>query len=137
MSTTLNRAQIATVTALTLLYGVASLVHFAHNAEFLMDYPNLPSWLTRAQVYVVWLGITGLGTLGYVLLRAGRVVAGLFLLGAYAALGLDGLLHYGRAPVAAHTLAMNGTIWFEVLAAAALLVAVGALAARRLRLGAR
>lgn len=137
MSTTLNRAQIATVTALTLLYGVASLAHFAHNAEFLMDYPNLPSWLTRAQVYVAWLGITALGALGYVLLRAGRVVAGLFLLGGYAALGLDGLLHYGRAPVAAHSLAMNATIWFEVLAAAALLVAVGALAARRLRLGAR
>jgi len=137
VSTTLNRTQIATVTALTLLYGVASLVHFAHNAEFLMDHPNLPSWLTRVQVYVVWLGITALGVLGYVLLRAGRVVAGLLLLAAYAALGLDGLLHYGRAPLAAHTLAMNATIWFEVLAAAALLVVVGVLAARRLRPGAR
>jgi len=137
VSTTLNRTQIATVTALTLLYGVASLVHFAHNAEFLMEYPNLPSWLTRAEVYVVWLGVTALGVLGYVLLRAGRVVAGLLLLAAYAVLGLDGLLHYGRASVAAHTLTMNATIWFEVLAAAALLVAVGVLAARRLRPGAR
>ena len=137
MSTTLNRTQIATVTSLTLLYGIASLAHFAHNAEFLMDYPNLPSWLTPAQVYVVWLGITALGALGYLLLRAGRSVAGLLLLAAYAVLGLDGLLHYGRAPVTAHTLAMNATIWFEVLAAAALLVTVSALAAPRLRLRAR
>ena len=84
--------------------------------------------------------VTALGVLGYALLRAGRVVVGLLLLAAYAALGLDDLLHYGRAPVVAHTLAMNGTIWFEVLAAAALLIAliaIGTLAARRLRLGTR
>jgi hypothetical protein len=36
--------------ALLLLYAVASFLHFAHNAELLSDYPNLPSWLTRAGV---------------------------------------------------------------------------------------
>ena len=131
----LSHSQAVTFTALVLLYGVASLVHFAHNAEFLTDYPNLPSWLTRTQVYVVWVGITALGALGYALLRAGRALVGLALLAVYAALGLDGLLHYGRAPLAAHTLAMNATIWFDVTAAVSLLVAVGVLAAQRLRLG--
>ena len=36
---------------LLLLYLAASLLHFVHNAEFLSDYPNLPAWLTRSQVY--------------------------------------------------------------------------------------
>jgi hypothetical protein len=109
---------------LIVLYGCASLLHFAHNAEYLDDYPNLPDWLSRSQIYVVWLGITALGTLGYLLHRRGYPLSGLILVGAYAGLGFDGLLHYTRAPVAAHTAAMNLTIWFEVSAAALLLGAV-------------
>ena len=57
---------------LLLLYCAASLVHFAHNAEFLADYPNLPAWLSRAQIYAVWLGITAIGVAGYILCRVGR-----------------------------------------------------------------
>jgi hypothetical protein len=106
------------------LYGVASLAHFAHNAEFLAAYPNLPGWLTRAQVYVAWLGITGVGILGYCLARAKHEVIGLGVLAVYAALGFDGLAHYGRAPMAAHTAAMNFTIWFEVAAATLALIAI-------------
>jgi hypothetical protein len=114
--------------ALLLLYGAASLVHFAHNAEFLADYPNLPAWLMRAQVYAVWLGITALGVLGYLLARARYPRLGLSLLTVYAALGLDGLAHYSRAPFAAHTAGMNFTILFEVVAAVLVLVAIGAYA---------
>ena len=106
------------------LYAVASFVHFAHNAEFLADYPNLPSWLTRVQVYAVWVGITAIGVFGYWLLRAGRGLVGLGVLGVYASIGFDGLLHYTRAPLAAHTAAMNLTIGAEVAAAAVLLAAV-------------
>ena len=85
---------------------------------------NLPDWLSRSQIYVVWLGITALGALGYLRHRRGYPLSGLILVGAYAGLGFDGLLHYTRAPVAAHTTAMNLTIWFEVSAAALLLGAV-------------
>ena len=112
---------------LLVLYGVASFVHFAHNAEFLPDYPNLPAWLTRLQVYAVWLGITALGVLGYGLVLATRRVAGLGILAVYAALGFAGLLHYRRAPLAAHTGTMNLTIWSEVVAAALVLAAILAL----------
>lgn len=117
--------------ALLLLYGVASLVHFAHNAEFLTDYPNLPTWLTRAQVYAAWLGITALGVLGYMLARAKYPRAGLSLLTVYAALGLDGLAHYTRAPFTAHTAGTNFTILFEVVAATLVLVAIAAYAVTR------
>jgi hypothetical protein len=117
--------------ALLLLYGVASLVHFAHNAESLADYPNLPTWLTRAQVYAVWLGITALGVLGYVLARTRYPRMGLSVLTVYAALGLDGLAHYTRAPFTAHTAGMNFTILFEVVAAMLVLVAIGAYALTR------
>jgi hypothetical protein len=39
------------------VYFVASLAHFAHNAEFIAFYPNMPSWLTREQVYLAWLAV--------------------------------------------------------------------------------
>jgi hypothetical protein len=107
-----------------LLYMAASLLHFAHNAEYLSSYPNLPSSLTRTNIYLVWSGLATLGIAGYVLHRMGQRLAGLCLLGAYAVFGFDGLLHYTRAPFEAHTAAMNFTIWFEVLTAALLLVAV-------------
>jgi len=112
------------VGALLLLYLAASLLHFTHNAEYLADYPNLPVWLDRADVYLAWLGLAAVGMAGWMLQRIGWRIAGLLLIGVYAVFGFDGLLHYTRAPMGAHTAAMNFTIWFEVAAAALLLLAV-------------
>lgn len=109
---------------LLLLYLTASLLHFAHNAEYVSAYPNLPAWLSRADVYLAWLGLAAIGAAGWLLYRSGRRLAGLLAIGAYAVFGFDGLLHYTRAPFAAHTPAMNFTISFEVAAAALLLVGV-------------
>jgi uncharacterized membrane protein len=109
---------------LLVLYTLASLVHFAHNAEFLSDYPNLPSSFTRSGVYFAWLGLASIGLVGYALYHYRRRLAGLLLLGLYAALGFDGLLHYTRAPLDSHTGMMNLTIWFEAVAGAALLLVV-------------
>ena len=115
---------------LLLLYLAASLLHFAHNAEYLADYPNLPAWLGRSDVYLVWIAQAAVGMCGYGLYRRGRQLAGLLLIGVYAAAGLDGLLHYTRAPLAAHTPMMNFTIWFECVAAAVLLIAAAAALAK-------
>jgi len=114
--------------SLLLLYGVASLAHFAHNAEYLTAYPGLPGWLTRSHVYMAWLCVTTLGVLGYLLFRSQHRGVGFCLLAGYALLGLDGLAHYTRAPIRAHTVAMNFTIWFEVAAAASVLLALGGIA---------
>jgi hypothetical protein len=46
------------------VYCVASLVHFAHNAEYIGFYPNMPAWLTREKVYLAWLGVTSVGIVG-------------------------------------------------------------------------
>ena len=116
---------------LLLLYLAASLLHFSHNAEYLRAYPNLPLWLTRADVYIAWTALAAVGVLGYMLYRMGRPAIGLLLLGAHAAFGFDGLLHYTRAPLGAHTSAMNFTIWFEAAAAASLLLGVLMLTAGR------
>ena len=113
-----------------LLYLAANLLHFSHNAEYLSDYPNLPLWLTRAHVYLAWAGLAAVGVLGYALYRSGRHISGLFLLGAYALSGFGGLLHYARAPLESHTVTMNLTIWFEVVAATILLIGVLATAAK-------
>ena len=118
-----NRALVV----LGLLYAVASLIHFAHNAEYISAYPNLPAWLTHNEVYGAWLCITAIGALGYTLHHHGKTLLGLLLIGVYAAIGLDGLLHYGRAPFANHTAAMNATILLEVALAACLLVTVATL----------
>ena len=116
---------------LLLLYLVASLAHFTHNAEYLSDYPNLPTWLTRGSIYLAWIGETLLGILGYVIYRSGWRLIGLAWVGVYAAFGFDGLLHYTRAPFDAHTSAMNFTILFEVVVAALLLMRVLMLATRK------
>lgn len=116
---------------LLLMYGAASLVHFVHNAEYLAYYPNLPSWLSRGQIYAVWLGITAIGVVGYRFHLAGYRLVGLAVVAAYAALGFDGLLHYGRAPFGEHSAGMNFSILFEVAAAAVLLTYVFILMARQ------
>jgi hypothetical protein len=119
--------------ALLALYCATSLAHFVHNARFLADYPNMPAWLSPLQVMGAWLAVTAVGVLGWVVTRTGWPLPGLLLIAAYAGLGFDGLAHYTLAPMAAHSPAMNLTIWSEVVAAALLLAATIALAVKRLR----
>lgn len=121
-----------TLEVLLVLYLGASLLHFVHNAEMVEAYPNLPGWITRSSVYLTWIGVTGVGLIGYGLYRLGLRVIGLTLLCLYAAVGLDGLLHYRLAPMRAHTHGMNFTIWFEVLVAGTLLLYILATARKRL-----
>lgn len=118
---------------LLLAYGAASLVHFIHNAEFIRDYPGLPSSWTRGGVYLAWLGMTAVGVCGWQLLARGYRVAGSLVLVVYALLGLYSLGHYLVAPFSAHTLAMNATILVEVAAAALVLVQAVKLIVERVR----
>jgi hypothetical protein len=104
-------------------YFITSLGHFAHNAEYLCEYPNLPAWLTRAKVYAAWLAITSVGLVGFILIKNKLIPAGLLLVATYAALGFDGLGHYAVAPMELHTFGANVTILSEVIAAALLLPA--------------
>jgi hypothetical protein len=113
---------------LLLLYGAASLLHFAHNAILADAYPGLPAVLTPAVVMGAWTAEALIGVAGWTALRRGRVTVGLAAIALYGALGFDGLAHYLLAPASAHTVAMNLTIALETAAAAALLAAV----ARRL-----
>ena len=115
---------------LLLLYCAASLLHFVHNAEHVADYPNLPEWISRGSIYGAWLAIFSVGLLGYLLYRGRHTSLGLLLLAIYTALGFDGLLHYGRAPLAAHSTGMNATIWIEVVSAAMAFGAVAWLAVK-------
>lgn len=118
---------------LLLVYCAASFIHFAHNALFIDAYPNLPAWLSSTDVVLSWLGITAIGAVGYAIFRRGYRFVGLLMVGVYGALGLDGLAHYTRAPIAAHSFTMNFTIGFEVCAAMSVLIAVAALMLRQLR----
>src|SRR6185295_10942735 len=123
-----------TLRLLLLLYGAASLVHFAHNAELLANYPNLPASWSRADVYLAWIVLTTIGVVGWLLLTRGYRLPGLLLLAVYATLGIDSLGHYVLAPLSAHTVTMNGTILLEVTTAALVLIeVVRQIAARVLR----
>jgi hypothetical protein len=106
-----------------------------HNAVFLDEYPNMPAWLSPARVYGAWLGVTAIGILGYVLVHRGYRLPGLAVIIVYAVLGLDGLSHYSLAPLPAHTLTMNLTIWLEAVTALLVLVAVARMALQQLRAG--
>ena len=118
-----------------LLYGAASLFHYAHNAEFLGDYPNLPAGLSPALIYGAWLGGTAVGVAGYLLFRRGYSLVGLAVLGVYGVLGLDGLGHYGLAPFSGHKFTMNFSILLEAATAVVLLTTVVGLMLRHLRTG--
>jgi hypothetical protein len=112
-------------------YAAASLLHFAHNAEHLLQYPNLPASWSRADIYLAWCSVTVIGLLGYVLYRAGFLRTGLTALTIYGALGFGGLLHYTRAPISHHSAIMNFTIWTEVACAAAFLISIASIAVRQ------
>jgi hypothetical protein len=116
-----------------LLYLAASLLHFTHNAEHVRAYPNLPAWISRDSVYLVWLGITAVGTAGYLLYLRRGSTAGLVLMILYALAGPEGLLHYTRAPISAHTAAMNVTILFEAVMGLVLFVVLVLAAIAHLR----
>lgn len=107
---------------LAAMYCLASLAHFIHNAEYLVEYPNMPGWLSRSKVYATWLGINAIGAVGVLLARSTYSAPGFVLVAVYAALGFDGLGHYALAPMSSHTLPMNLTIWCEVLTATILLL---------------
>jgi hypothetical protein len=92
-------------------------VHHVHNAEFLDHYPSMPAWLTRAGVYLFWLGATTVGVLGYWLRNRA-------LLAVYGLYGIGALAHYAVAPLSAHTPLMHLTIALETAAAAVLLAAL-------------
>ncbi|HEY8360352.1 MAG TPA: hypothetical protein VIL30_23090 [Ramlibacter sp.] len=100
---------------LVVLYSVASLVHFSHNAEFIAFYPNMPPGISRETVYLAWLGLAAVGLASGMLwmLKWRRLAA--CVLALYGALGLDGFAHYTLALCSDHTLAMNLTIWVEAL----------------------
>ncbi|BDT72679.1 hypothetical protein os4_22220 [Comamonadaceae bacterium OS-4] len=97
------------------LYTLASLTHFAHNAEYIAFYPGLPVWMTRESVYLAWLAVAGVGGLSLIASRLGWSRLAAVLLAAYGLLGVDGLLHYTLALCSEHTLVTNLTIWAEVL----------------------
>lgn len=117
------------------VYFCANLVHFAHNAEYIAFYPNMPQWITRERVYLAWLAVSSVGILALVLTRLGLPALGAILLAAYGALGIDGLGHYALALCSEHTLATNLTIWFEVVTGLALLLSGVVLAKRQLSKG--
>ena len=70
-----------------IVYAAASWLHFAHNAIFVRDYPNLPRWITPLGIWLSWCAIAALGATGYWLYRQVSRRTGLLLIGLYALLG--------------------------------------------------
>lgn len=120
-----------TLAILLVIFGVASLVHFVHNAEFIAEYPGMPASWGREHVYLAWIAMTLVGIAGWLLTSRGFFLIGALVLAAYAALGLDSLGHYLLAPLSAHSLGMNVTILAEVTAAGLVLIEVARQMVRR------
>ena len=109
------------LTWLVLIFAFASLVHFAHNATYLAEYPNMPKWLTSAGVWLAWAAQVCVGVIGYLTVQSKFRLVGYAILAVYASFGFGGLDHYVVAPVSAHTIVMNVTIAAEAIAGLALL----------------
>jgi hypothetical protein len=109
-----------TLLGVLVIYALASLAHFAHNALELPHYPNMPVGLSASRVMGAWLALSALGLGGYWLYRRGSPAAGLALIVLYGLCGLDALAHYLVAPFAAHSAAMHASILAEALAGTAL-----------------
>ncbi len=105
-----------------LAFGVASLIHFIHNAEFIADYPGLPKTWTRGGVYGAWFAMTVFGFCAWLVAKTKFTRFGLVLVTVYALCGLDSLGHYWVAPVSSHQTMMNLTIGLEVSCAFVLFV---------------
>jgi len=118
--------------ALAAVYFLASLAHFSHNAAYIAFYPGLPRWITPENVWLAWLGITGIGVVALLLAWLRRSAPALAVLGIYGAFGLDGLAHYTLALCSEHTFVANLTIWSEAGTGLALLLASALLLVRRL-----
>jgi hypothetical protein len=107
-----------------LIYGLASFLHFTHNAVFLRDYPNMPPGLTSGGVYLAFAIVVGVGVLGYRLVRSGYRRLGRTVIALYALLGFAGLDHYCRCADKRTFDGMHATIAAEVAMAAILMVSV-------------
>jgi hypothetical protein len=123
------------VLVLFVIFFAANLIHFVHNAEYIAFYPGLPAWLTRDKVYLAWVAGVSVGLLGLLLARTRALLLGAGLVAIYGAVGMDGLAHYTLALCSEHTLATNLTIWFEVGAGLALLLAAATFIGRTLVIG--
>ena len=122
--------------ALAVLFLIASLAHFVHNAEYIAYYPGMPGWLTREKVYLFWLAFASPGVVALICARLCRPRLALVFLAVYGALGLDALGldalgHYALALCSEHTLAANVTIWAEAVTGLVLCVASVVVLARR------
>ena len=116
----------------SVVYLVASLIHFVHNAVYLEQYPGLPASWTPIGVFLAWCGLTLVGAAGWLLLLRRRLFIGLSIVLVYAMLGMDSLGHYVVASVSAHTWMMNSTIVLEVTAASLVFLESGRLMVRRI-----
>ena len=106
--------------ALAVLFLLASVAHFIHNAEYIAYYPGMPGWLTREKVYLFWLAFASPGVVAVICARLRRPRLALAFLAVYGALGLDALGHYALALCSEHTLAANIMIWAEAVTGLAL-----------------
>ncbi len=102
------------------VYFVASLAHFAHNAEYiaLQRIPICLAGLPARKVYLAWLALLLASALQWSRHAIGLRfhLAGVLALSAYGGLGLDGLLHYTLALCSEHLALMtNITIWSEAI----------------------
>jgi len=116
--------------ALLMIHMSASLWHHIHNGAYADEYPNIPTGFPPAIAIVVWAVTTTVGLAGYYGVCTGRRLLGLATMGIYAAYGLLAFSHYTLAPMSAHTLVANATIWGEGVTAALLLSIVVMFVAR-------
>lgn len=100
---------------------IASILHYVDNVMHFEHYPE-PDWLNAQLVDLFWFFMTPFAIVGLYLVKRHRFNFALWLLIAYALMGLLVLGHYNYAPFFDISFKIHLFIWLEAILAGILLI---------------
>ena len=110
-----------TLLLVLLIIGVVTtILHYTDNFLFFDNYP-LPTWITKASVYLAWLILTPFGIVGYWLYKQRLFWAAYLCLCIYSITGVSSLGHYFYTSMTELSVKMNTLIWLDAISGTALL----------------
>jgi hypothetical protein len=97
---------------LLLLNVLSTAIHYWDNYVSFEHYP-MPAWITQDAVWISWVMLTAIGSMGYWLYRQRQYWPAYVCLALYALTGASTPGHYFYAPLSHFSLPMNVMIWSD------------------------
>jgi hypothetical protein len=91
---------------------LSTAIHYFDNYIYFDQYP-VPAWISQDGVWISWLVLTIIGTIGYGLYRQQKFWLAYGCLALYAITGISTPGHYFYAPLSHFSAKMNAMIWSD------------------------